>query len=325
MPLLDIKNLSINFNTLEGTIRAVQGVGFSLEKGEIVGIVGESGCGKSVTVRSILRLLPMPPGEITQGEIMFNGENLLNIDQKQLQAIRGRDISMIFQEPMTSLNPVFTIGNQILETFKIHQKMDKRQAREAAIDILKKVSIPSPEKRFKEYPHQLSGGMRQRVMIAMALACQPKLLIADEPTTALDVTVQAQILDLMVQLSEQIETSILLITHDLGIVAQTASRVIVMYAGKIIESGSIGSILKHPLHPYTIGLIKSMPQMGKRSEFGKKPLHEIPGMVPGLDENITGCWFAPRCDKVMDICKKSPPLQKSFDDNHSVNCWLFKK
>ncbi len=324
MPLLDIKNLSINFNTLEGTIRAVQGVGFSLEKGEIVGIVGESGCGKSVTVRSILRLLPMPPGEITQGEIMFNGENLLNIDQKQLQAIRGRDISMIFQEPMTSLNPVFTIGNQILETFKIHQKMDKRQAREAAIDILKKVSIPSPEKRFKEYPHQLSGGMRQRVMIAMALACQPKLLIADEPTTALDVTVQAQILDLMVQLSEQIETSILLITHDLGIVAQTASRVIVMYAGKIIESGSIGSILKHPLHPYTIGLIKSMPQMGKRSQFGKKPLHEIPGMVPGLDENIIGCWFASRCDRAIDICKKASPPLKNFDDNHSVSCWLVK-
>ncbi len=324
MSLLDVKNLSINFNTLEGTIRAVQGVSFSLGKGEIIGIVGESGCGKSVTVRSILRLLPMPPGEITQGEIMFNGENLLNIDQKRLQAIRGSDISMIFQEPMTSLNPVFTIGNQILETFKIHQKMNNRQAREAAINILKKVSIPSPEKRFKEYPHQISGGMRQRVMIAMALACQPKLLIADEPTTALDVTVQAQILDLMVQLSEQFDTSILLITHDLGIVAQTASRVIVMYAGKIIESGNIGSILKHPLHPYTIGLIRSMPQMGKRSQFGKKPLHEIPGMVPGLDENITGCWFASRCDRTMNICRKASPPLKIFDDNHNVNCWLFK-
>jgi len=322
MPLLDVKDLFINFNTLEGTIRAVQGVSFALEKGEIIGIVGESGCGKSVTVRSILRLLPMPPGEITQGEIIFNGENLLSIDQKRLRAIRGRDISMIFQEPMTSLNPVFTIGSQILETFKTHQKMDSRQAREAVINILKKVSIPSSEKRFKEYPHQLSGGMRQRVMIAMALACQPKLLIADEPTTALDVTVQAQILDLMVQLSDQFGTSILLITHDLGIVAQTASRVIVMYAGKIIESGSIGSILRHPLHPYTVGLIKSMPQMGKRSQFGKKPLHEIPGMVPGLDENITGCWFSSRCDRNMAICRKAPPPLKFFEGNHSVNCWL---
>jgi len=323
VPLLDVKNLSVNFNTLEGTVRAVQGVSFSLKKREIIGIVGESGCGKSVTVRSILRLIPMPPGEISEGRIMFNGENLLALDQKRLRGIRGSNISMIFQEPMTSLNPVFTIGNQISETFKVHQKMNKQRARKATINILEKVSIPSPEKRFEEYPHQLSGGMRQRVMIAIALACQPKLLIADEPTTALDMTVQAQILDLMLQLSDQFDTSILLITHDLGIVAQTASKVIVMYAGKIIETGSVSSIFKHPFHPYTIGLIKSLPRMGLRSQYGKKPLHEIPGIVPSMNENISGCWFAPRCDQSMDICRKVAPLQKYIDSDHSVSCWLF--
>ncbi|MBT3368046.1 MAG: ABC transporter ATP-binding protein [Nitrospina sp.] len=325
MPLLKVKDLHVHFNTLEGTIRAVQGVDFELEHGEILGIVGESGCGKSVTVRSILRLLPMPPGRIVSGEILFNGDELVMASNRRLREIRGGQISMIFQEPMTSLNPVFTIGHQIAESFKVHQGLGKKQAKEAAIQMLDKVRIPSPQKRSREYPHQLSGGMRQRVMIAMALACQPQIMIADEPTTALDVTIQAQILDLMVQLKEESQTSILLITHDLGVVAETAQRVIVMYAGKIVESGNVSILFENPMHPYTMQLLESVPHLGNRSRHGKRRLQTIPGSVPSLGGEMKGCWFAPRCSRAMDICPQQEPCLKPIDDHHQVRCWLFDK
>jgi oligopeptide/dipeptide ABC transporter ATP-binding protein len=323
MSILDIKNLSVNFNTLEGTYRAVQNVDFSLNERECFGIVGESGCGKSVTVRSILGLIPMPPGEITNGKVLFKGENLLTVPKKRLRKIRGSQISMIFQEPMTSLNPVFTVGQQIAEIYHLHQDMNRKQAMEAAGHMLDKVRSPSPRKRLREYPHQLSGGMRQRVMIAMALACQPQILIADEPTTALDVTIQAQVMDLMEQLLDDLQTSILLITHDLGIVAETAQRMIVMYAGKIVEAGDVITIFKRPKHPYTIGLLRSVPHLGRRSLKGKSRLQEIPGTVPSLRGEMPGCWFAPRCPQVMKKCRNEEPQLKPVDENSKVRCWLY--
>jgi len=323
MAILEVKNLCVNFNTLEGTVKAVQGVDFALGQGEVLGIVGESGCGKSVTVRSILRLIPMPPGEIVSGEIRFHEENLLAVSKVRLREIRGGKISMIFQEPMTSLNPVFTVGHQIAETFRVHQGMSPGQATEAAAQMLDRVQIPSPQKRVREYPHQLSGGMRQRVMIAMALACEPSILIADEPTTALDVTIQAQILDLMVQLKEELQTSILLITHDLGVVAETTQRVVVMYAGKVVEAGETAAIFKHPLHPYTVGLLQSVPHLGRRSRHGKSRLQEIPGTVPSLKGDMAGCWFAPRCSKAMPVCRNETPILRTLAEGHQVRCWLF--
>ncbi len=320
--LLDIHNLQVQFHTLAGIVRAVDGVDFALSKGETLGMVGESGCGKSVTALSILRLIPSPPGKISNGQVSFKGEDLLRVSKDRIREVRGGQISMIFQEPMTCLNPVFTIGYQITETFIVHQKMNRKEAEEAAVEILKKVQIPSPEKRVREYPHQLSGGMRQRVMISMALACNPEILIADEPTTALDVTIQAQILDLMMKLKEELGTAIVLITHDLGIIAEMAQRVIVMYAGKIVEEGDAMTIFKEPFHPYTIGLLQSVPHLGHRSQFGKKRLQEIPGTVPGLDQLPPGCSFAPRCQQTMEICRQQLPELKRLDETHRVACWL---
>jgi oligopeptide/dipeptide ABC transporter ATP-binding protein len=323
--LLDIHNLQVQFHTLAGTVRAVDGVDFALGQGETLGMVGESGCGKSVTALSILRLIPSPPGKISDGQVYFKGEDLLRASKDRIRQVRGGQISMIFQEPMTCLNPVFTIGHQIAETFMVHQKMNRMEAEGAATEILKTVQIPSPEKRVREYPHQLSGGMRQRVMIAMALACNPEILIADEPTTALDVTIQAQILDLMVKLKEELGTAIILITHDLGIIAEMAQRVIVMYAGKFVEEGEALTIFKEPFHPYTIGLLQSVPHLGHRSQFGKKRLQEIPGTVPGLDQLPPGCSFAPRCPQTMEICRKELPELQRLDETHRVACWLGQK
>ncbi len=322
--LLAIQNLQVRFHTLAGTVRAVDGVEFALRQGETLGVVGESGCGKSVTALAILRLIPSPPGKISDGQILFRGEDLLRVSKARIREVRGKQISMIFQEPMTCLNPVFTIGHQIAETFIVHQKMSRKEAEEASVEILKMVQIPSPEKRVREYPHQLSGGMRQRVMISMALACNPEILIADEPTTALDVTIQAQILDLMLQLKEKLKTAILLITHDLGIMAEMAQRIIVMYAGKIVETGDSLSIFKESSHPYTQGLLKSVPHLGQRSQFGKSRLQEISGTVPSLNQLPSGCFFAPRCQRTMEICRMEMPELKRLGDTHSAACWLLK-
>ena len=314
--LLEVKNLEVVFNTEDGDITAVNKISFSINKGETIGIVGESGCGKSVTSLAIMRLLSAN-GRIKSGQILFLGNNLLAKSEKEMRYIRGNEISMIFQEPMTSLNPVFTIGNQIEETIRLHQGLTKNQALEKSIEALKLVGIPLPEKRIKEYPHQLSGGMRQRVMIAMALACNPKLLIADEPTTALDVTIQAQILDLMKKLKESFHTSIMLITHDLGVVAEMAQRVIVMYAGEIVEEGSVRDLFKKPLHPYTEGLMKSIPRLDMK-QSGR--LHVIKGMVPHPLNMPKGCRFSPRCTYAEDICYRGVPKLQQVA-GRLVRCW----
>jgi peptide/nickel transport system ATP-binding protein/oligopeptide transport system ATP-binding protein len=322
LKILEVEDLEVHFHTLEGTVRAVNGVSFDLEKGETLGLVGESGCGKSVTALTILRLIPSPPAFIPNGKVRLHNENLVNAPIQRMRQIRGAQISMIFQEPLTSLNPVFTIGHQIAETFRIHRKLESQSVKEATVEALHKVQIPSPEKRLKEYPHQLSGGMRQRVMIAMALACNPEILIADEPTTALDVTIQAQILDLMLALKDDLGTAILMITHDLGVIAETAQRVVVFYAGKVMESGTVRTIFKNPLHPYTIGLLASVPKLGLRSKQGKKRLKEIPGIVPNMFRLSVGCPFAPRCEQVMLICKNEAPELRTLETGHLVRCWL---
>jgi peptide/nickel transport system ATP-binding protein/oligopeptide transport system ATP-binding protein len=314
--------LRVHFHTLEGTVKAVNGVSFALNKGETLGLVGESGCGKSVTALTILRLLPSPPGRIAGGQVLLHGENLVAALNERMRQVRGGQISMIFQEPMTSLNPVFTIGHQIAETFRIHQDLEGQAAKDATLDVLHKVQIPSPEKRIKEYPHQLSGGMRQRVMISMALACNPEILIADEPTTALDVTIQAQILDLMLALREELGTAVLMITHDLGVIAETAQRVVVFYAGKVMENGDVRTIFKNPFHPYTIGLLNSVPRLGLRSKQGKNRLNEIPGIVPSMFDLPEGCLFAPRCRWSQEICLKEDPKLKTLKPGHQVRCWL---
>ena len=321
--LLELEELKTYFYTFEGVVKAVDGVSFCLDKSEILGIVGESGCGKSVTAQSIMKLIPQPPGKIVHGQIRFEGENLVNYSLSQMRTIRGNRIAMIFQEPMTSLNPVYTIGNQIAEMFSLHQKLSKRESWNQAVEMLKKVQIPAPEKRVHEYPHQLSGGMRQRAMIAMALSCNPEVLIADEPTTALDVTVQAQILDLMIQLQADYHTAIIMITHDLGVIAEIASRVVVMYAGKIVEEARTLSIFQETKHPYTEGLLKSIPQIGDRSEKGRERLDEIEGTEPSLYDLPVGCSFAPRCQYVMDICRQQVPELKDIDENHRVRCWKY--
>lgn len=320
--LLDVQNLHVHFQTLEGTVYAVNGVSFEMYRGDILGMVGESGCGKSVTALSIMRLIPSPPAFIKDGKVTLNGESLLSASNERLCQIRGRKISMIFQEPMTSLNPVFTIGHQIVETFRIHQGLTFRAAKDASIDILDKVQIPMPHKRVKEYPHQLSGGMRQRVMIAMALTCNPELLIADEPTTALDVTIQAQILDLMLALKQELNTAILMITHDLGVIAETAQKVIVFYAGQVMESGGVREIFKKPFHPYTIGLLNSVPKLGRRSEKGRQKLNEIHGTVPSMYRQPMRCPFEPRCQWALAICKHEMPRLRQIEPNHRVCCWL---
>ena len=317
-PVLQIENLQTHFFTDRGQVPAVDGVSITVHKGEVVGIVGESGCGKSVTSLSIMKLVPNPPGKIVGGAIRFKGEDLVLASEKRMREIRGNEIAMIFQEPMTSLNPVFTIGDQIGEAIRLHTKTSKKEARQKAVEMLKKVGIPRAEAIVDEYPHQLSGGMRQRVMIAMAMACNPELLIADEPTTALDVTIQAQILDLMRQLNQEADTAVLLITHDLGVVAQMCHRVVVMYAGNVIEEGDVRTILKNPKHPYTIGLLNSLPKL----EESQERLYSIPGNVPIPGSLTTGCRFAPRCEQAMDRCRQEMPELIPVEENHRSRCWL---
>jgi len=316
--LLDIENLRTYFYTREGTIPAVDGVTFHIDRGETLGLVGESGCGKSVTALTILQLIPQPPGRIESGEILFNNEDLLKKSTKEIRNIRGNKISMIFQEVMTSLNPVLRIGRQLSEAIEIHQNLDRRQAMDKAVELLRVVGIPLPHKRINEYPHQLSGGMRQRVMIAMAIVCNPELLIADEPTTALDVTIQAQVLELMKELKRMLQTSILIISHDLGLVAEMAERIIVMYAGKIVEEAKVEQLFSGPQHPYTRGLLNSIPRL--TGERGK--LSIIEGVVPRPTDFPEGCRFHPRCTLVRDQCKtQEPPLMK-LNDGRRVSCWL---
>ena len=315
-PLLEVQNLSIHFFTEEGVIRAVENVNFEIYPGEILGLVGESGCGKSVTGLSLLRLISTPPGRIVNGDILFDGRSLLPLEEKEMERVRGNDISMIFQEPMTSLNPVFTIGDQIMEAILLHQGSDKTEARKRAIKMLDRVKIPSPEKRIDSYPHQLSGGMRQRAMIAMALSCQPKLLIADEPTTALDVTIQAQVLQLLKEIQREMEMSVMLITHDLGVVSEIADRVAVMYAGRIMEYGPINAIFSRLRHPYTKGLLDSIPQLKEK----KKRLDAIPGQVPDPMNLPMGCKFHPRCYLVIEECKKEEPPLFQVNGDHFSRC-----
>ena len=320
--ILSIKNLSTHFFSLEGVAKAVDGVSFDLFPGEVLGVVGESGCGKSVTAQSIMQLVPEPPGKIVGGEIYYHNNNLLTLAPKEIRKIRGAGIAMIFQEPMTSLNPVFTIGNQISEMFRLHKGFGKKQSLEAAIDMLDRVQIPSPDKRVHEYPHQLSGGMRQRAMIAMAMSCDPQILIADEPTTALDVTVQAQILDLMLKLKDDFSTAIQLITHDLGVIAEMADRVVVMYAGQVVEQAPTNELFKHTLHPYTRGLLSSIPVLGSRAAGNAGELKEIKGMIPSLYNLPRGCKFSNRCPEKMDICEQEEPRLTTMGDDHRVRCWL---
>ena len=323
-PLLHLSHLKTHFFTVEGTAKAVDDVSFSLNKGDTIGLVGESGCGKSVTALSIMRLVKDPPGKIVSGEILFDGTDLLQVSAGRMKSIRGKRIAMIFQEPMTSLNPVYTIGDQIAEMLLVHENLSKKESWERAVDMIAKVQIPVPERRAHEYPHQLSGGMRQRAMIAMALACKPEILIADEPTTALDVTVQAQILDLMQQLKEEFGTAIILISHDLGIIAETVERIVVMYAGKVVEEGPSLSVFDAPKHPYTKGLFKSRPKIGERSQFGRRRLLEIQGAVPNLFHLPGGCSFHTRCVEAVETCRQTSPELISTSDNRKVRCHLAK-
>jgi len=339
MPLIEVKNLQTFFDTDEGELRAVDDVSFHIDQGEVFALVGESGCGKSVTAYSILKILPCPPGRFAGGQVVFEGQDLLGMNESRMQTIRGAKISMIFQEPMTSLNPVFTCGAQIAEAIRLHRKLGAKAIKAQAIDMLAKVGIPEPEQRYNEYPHQLSGGMRQRVMIAVALSCQPKMLIADEPTTALDVTTQAQILDLIRTLQEKHGMSVLLITHDLGVVAETADRVAVMYASKIVETASAAALFKNPLHPYTQGLFHSVPRLGRHDQR----LPTIPGNVPRPWQFPTGCKFHTRCTltrnlarssgdtceivsergpvRVLERCVADEPVLKSIQPGHHCACW----
>ena len=318
--LLQVRGLKTHFFTDEGVIPAVDGIDFHIHRGENLGVVGESGCGKSVTARSIMRLIPQPPARIVGGKILWDGKNLLTLPPRQMKKIRGKDISMILQDPMSNLNPVFTVGEQIAEAIRLHLGYGNKDAMEKTIEMLKIVRIPSPERRVKDYPHHLSGGMRQRVMIAMALSCGPKLVIADEPTTALDVTIQAQILDLIAKLKEEMKMAVMLITHNLGVVAEAAQRVIVMYAGKIMEEAEVNLLFAHPMHPYTQGLLRSIPRLDKAGT-GKRILESIPGTVANMLHLPPGCGFAPRCDQVMTICReKEPPVVERIE-GHKVKCW----
>lgn len=319
MALLEVENLQTHFRTPDGINRAVDGVSFVVNEGETLAIVGESGCGKSVTAMSILRLIPEPPGKIA-GSIKFMGKELLNMSDKEMRAIRGDAISMIFQEPMTSLNPVLKIRRQLVETLRLHQKISDEQAGARALELMNLVGIAEPERRLDEYPHQLSGGMRQRVMIAMALACDPKLLIADEPTTALDVTIQAQILDLMADLKHKIGAAIVLITHDLGVVAEVAERVMVMYAGRKVEEAPVKELFANPLHPYTQGLLGAVPKLGASIEGHSTRLKEIPGLVPSLKNKIQGCVFASRCPLAKGPCHDIAPAMQIREGGHQVAC-----
>lgn len=318
--ILEVGNLNISFHTYAGEVKAVRGISFDLNKGETLALVGESGCGKTVTAKAILRLLKEPPAEIKkESQILFKGENVIDMNKKRLLSFRGEDVSMIFQDPMTSLNPTMTIGKQIMESLSIHRKMKKSEAEAEAIRLLKLVNIPNAEERLKSYPHELSGGMRQRVMIAIALSCNPKVLIADEPTTALDVTIQAQIIDLLDELKKKFGTSIILVTHDLGVVANFADRIQVMYAGNIIETGTTEEIFFNSQHPYTWALLNSVPKVGNKS---KKELFSLGGTPPDLILPLVGCPFASRCEHAMEICMERRPNETVLSDTHKVSCWL---
>jgi oligopeptide/dipeptide ABC transporter ATP-binding protein len=319
--ILQIDDLQTHFFTAIGTVRAVDGVSYSLKSGETLGVVGESGCGKSVTALSILRLVANPPGRIVGGAVRFDGRNLLELDESEMEKIRGNDISMIFQEPMTSLNPLFTVGWQISEAIALHQGLSKRDAWDKAVEMLRRVQMPEAERRAHAYPHQLSGGMRQRVMIAMALSCNPKVLIADEPTTALDVTIQAQILDLMRDLQETLGTAIILITHDMGVVAENADRVVVMYAGRKVEEAAAAELFDNPGHPYTKGLLGSIPHLDAAAHSRRTRLNEIKGMVPSLFNLPAGCSFAARCSLATDECRATVPPLEQHRPGHWVACW----
>jgi len=319
--LLTVKNLKTYFTTDSGTAKAVDGVSFSIDRGETLGLVGESGCGKSVTSLSIMRLIPDPPGKIVGGSIKFRGRNLIDLPDDEMREVRGNDIAMIFQEPMTSLNPVYTCGFQIDEAVRLHQNLDAEAARAKTVEMLQLVGMPDPEQRANEYPHQLSGGMRQRVMIAMALSCTPDVLIADEPTTALDVTIQAQILELLERLQSELGMAVLMITHDLGVIAEVADRVAIMYAGKIVETASVEQIFEHPRHPYTIGLLESIPKLHEKTD----KLSVIPGTVPDATRFPEGCRFAPRCSRAEDICRTREPALLAVEqpgEEHAIACWF---
>ncbi len=316
-PLLELVDLRTQFVTDEGLVRAVDGVSLALEEGETLALVGESGSGKSVTSLSILRLVAGPQGRIAGGEVRFRGRDLLKLSDREMRAIRGREISMVFQEPMTSLNPVFTCGFQIAEVLELHRGLARTEARRQAVELLRRVGIPAPERRADEYPHQLSGGMRQRVMIAMALACRPAVLVADEPTTALDVTVQAQILELLAGLRRELGMAVLLITHDLGVVAESADRVAVMYAGQVVETADVRALFARPLHPYTSGLLASLPRLGR----GRAPLRAIPGQVPDPVAFPAACRFHPRCPLAVDVCRREMPALEPYAGGRAARCW----
>jgi oligopeptide/dipeptide ABC transporter ATP-binding protein len=322
-PALLVKGLKTQFRSYGAVAKAVDDVSLDLYQGETLGLVGESGCGKSVTALSIMRLIKDPPGRISAEELRLGELDLLALSPKQMRKVRGGRISMIFQEPMTSLNPVFTVGSQIAEMFQTHRETSGSESWAQSVEMLKRVRMPAPEKRAREYPHQLSGGMRQRAMIAMALACNPEILIADEPTTALDVTIQAQILDLIMRLKEEFGAAIMMITHDLGVIARISQRIIVMYAGKIVEAGPTAVFFESPAHPYTRGLLKSIPRLGERSRLGRTRLQEIKGIVPSIFDLPPGCSFNPRCSEAMPICSREAPPLFDVGDGHRVRCWLF--
>jgi peptide/nickel transport system ATP-binding protein len=321
MALLEIKGLKTYFKTDDGWLHAVDGVDIAIERGETVGVVGESGCGKSVTAKTVMKLIDMPPGKIVAGQVLWEGRDLVPLSQQQMQSIRAKEIAIIFQEPMTSLNPVYPVGDQIAESVRLHEGASRREAMDRAIEMLRLVRIPTPERRIKDYPHQFSGGMRQRVMIAIALACNPKLLIADEPTTALDVTIQAQILDLVQELKDRLGMSVMLITHAMGVVAEVAQRVVVMYAGKVVEEASVGELFAHPRHPYTQGLIRSIPRIDTAATH-KVRLEAIPGTVPKLIDPAEGCRFAARCRYAMPACLDATPPLREVAPGHKVACVL---
>ena len=323
MALLSVEDLVVHFRTHEGTIYAVNGVSFALDEGERLGLVGESGCGKSVTNLAIIGLLPKPAGRIEAGRVVFDGQDLARLSESELREIRGRDVAMIFQDPMTSLNPVLTIEEQMVETIQAHRRVSRADARARAVELLTMVGIPDPAERLRSFPHQFSGGMRQRVMIAMALACKPKLVIADEPTTALDVTIQAQILDLLNELKTKLHMAVMLITHDMGVIAETAQRVVVMYAAKVAEEAPVADLFKEPLHPYTQGLLRSIPRIDLAAT-ARRRLETIPGTVPTLRGEIApGCRFAPRCPFVKSVCTEKDPVLKEVKPGHKVSCWLY--
>lgn len=318
--LLEIKELCVEFQTAEGVVQAVDHLSYTLQKGEKLGIVGESGSGKSVSSLGMMRLIPNPPGKITGGEILYKGKDLVKASKKEMQKLRGNEISMIFQEPMTSLNPIIKCGKQIAESLMLHRGMNKKAAMDEAVHMMRSVGIANPQIRAQEYPHQMSGGMRQRVMIAMALACQPQILIADEPTTALDVTIQAQILDLIRELNESMGTSVIFITHDLGVVSELCDRVLVMYTGHIVEQAPTAVLFEEPKHPYTKGLLNAIPKITKE----RNPLETIDGMVPNPTERMEGCSFSPRCPYATERCKKESPPMRQISDRHLVRCWMYE-